>query len=128
MDLDRDVAEREPRGHLLVHQPGCHEGHHFALAAGQRGVTLLQVRQVQRCRAPFPVDVQRLGDGGEQGFIVDRLGEKADGAGLHRAHRLRNVAMAADQDDWDGDAVVEQFLLEIEAVARPELDVEEEAR
>ena len=37
----------------------------------------------------------------EQFLVVERLGEEIDGAGLHRPHGHRDVAVAGDEDDRD---------------------------
>src|SRR5262249_43629632 len=98
MDLDRHLPCSQLRGALLVELPRHDEGHDLALTRRERGVAILQRRQLV---LPLPGDLvalERLVDGIEQVLVVERLGEELDRAGLHGLHGRRDVAVAGDED------------------------------
>src|SRR3546814_7244075 len=55
VDLDRDLAELEFRGNLLVQLTGGHQHHDFPLARRQRAETLPQIRENCRVRPAVAV-------------------------------------------------------------------------
>src|SRR5712672_2269660 len=59
MDLDRNLAEAELGGRLLVHKPCSDERHHLALACGEQFVGGAQRRRAVLCLACLAVTLER---------------------------------------------------------------------
>ena len=66
-------------------------------------------------------------NGIEQHLVIERFGEKLGGAGLHRAHGHRNVAMPADEDDRKSDPRFRELLLKRESTHAGQPNVQHEA-
>ncbi|MNN04850.1 hypothetical protein D3C81_1175890 [compost metagenome] len=118
MNLDRYLADADLARNLLVEQPGHGQRHDLGLARRQRLVVGAQRLHLPHPQAPNPVFVERGGHRVEQVLVADRLGQEVLGAGLHRRHGHRNVAVAGHEDDGDVDAHLGQPGLEVEP-ARP---------
>jgi hypothetical protein len=127
MDLDGDQAQPQLGCDLLVDPPGDHELHDFALALRERAVAHLQLGQSRCVASPCAVAFDGRVDGVEQHLLVERLGEKVGRAGLHRAHRHRNVPVPRDEDDRQRDACLGQLLLKGESAHARQPHVEHEA-
>ena len=70
---------------------------------------------------------QRLLHRLEEVLVGERLGEKLDGAGLHRPHRRRDVPVAGDEDDGDARVHPGELALEVEPGEARHLHVDDQA-
>ena len=127
MGLHRDLADRELGPNLLVQQPRDHECHHIALAMTQRCVAIPQLAQLLLAPERVLAARERLADGGKDDVVAERLGEKLDRAGLHRAYRHRHVGIPRDEDDRHVRPIGSDALLQVEAVEIRKPDVEDQA-
>ena len=92
---------------------------------------------VSKCprSASITADARRRGavaldadiNGVEQVLIAKRLGQEFDRAGLHGAHRHRDVAVPGDEDDREVEPRLRDFALEIEPAQARHADVEHQA-
>ena len=127
MHLDGHLADPELAGDLLVEPPGDDQRHHLALARGQRLEAGAQFGQPHLAGAAGAVLFERRADRVEQILVAERLGQELDGAGLHRPHRHRDVAIAGDEDDRQLRLGLRQLALHVETAAPREAHVEHDA-
>src|SRR6478752_1259978 len=103
MDLDRDLAQADVAGYLLV-QPACDNARHdLSLARGQSLEALPERCNNLGVLPPGAVPRNAEVNGVEQLLVAKWLSEKLDGASLHGLHCHGNVAVAGDEDDWKMD-------------------------
>src|SRR5262249_13256492 len=127
MDLDRDLAETEGAGDLLIHQARRDQRHDLVFATGQPFDRL----------APGPIRLVALAvvfvapEGCSHGIqhvlIAKRLGKEVDGTRLHGAHRHGYVAMPRHEDDRDADIRLLELGLEIQSAYAGQPDIEHQA-
>jgi hypothetical protein len=127
VDLDRDLAEADQGGDLLVHQAGGDMAHHLALARRQGLVLGADVALGRGFGTVLGIALERRRHGIEHVLVAKRLGEEIDRAGLHGAHRHRNVAVAGHEDDWIADALADELALQIEPAHAGKADVQHDA-
>jgi hypothetical protein len=116
VQLDRDLAYPEVEGDLLAEAPP----RHFTqdLAVRQR-LQAFDVAPDDQGVGPSRRVERNAGDHRiEQRLVAHRLGEKIDGARLHRLHRHRNITMSSQEDDRLRIAALRQMVLQVKA-ARP---------
>src|SRR4029453_3549536 len=77
--------------------------------------------------APNPIAFQADLNGVEQVLVAEGLGQKLDGAPLHRLHGHRDVAMPGDKDDGSLDVGGQQLALKVETAATGQAYVQDEA-
>src|SRR5438067_9063601 len=99
MHLDGHLADPELAGDLLVEPAGDDEAQDLSLAGGQGLEAGPQFGEAYLVGAADAVLFKRDTDRIEQILVAERLGQKLDGARLHRRHRHRDVAIAGDEDD-----------------------------
>src|SRR5438270_1606396 len=99
MHLDGHLADPELAGDLLVEPAGDDEAQDLSLAGGQGLKACPQFGEAHLVGAADAVLFKRDTDRIEQILVAERLGQKLDGARLHRPHRHRDVAIAGDEDD-----------------------------
>src|SRR5262249_37477125 len=128
MNLHRDFLNPQLAGHLLVQETRDYELQDFPLAPGQRVVTLVKCLELYGARQTRPTVAQRVVDRGEQGAVIDGLGEKFDGAGLHGADARGHVAVSADKDDRKPGIFPLQALLKLEPAQVSERHIEHDTR
>ena len=68
-----------------------------------------------------------VADGVEQRLVPDRLGQEIDGAGLHRLHCHRDVAVTGEEDNRLRVVCRGEMLLEIETARPRHADIEHQA-
>src|SRR5215813_8317392 len=100
MRLDSDFADAEFAAHLLVQQPGGHQGHHLPLARGEGSVTIPDFFRLRRIAESHAAALERLPDSGQKRIITEWLCEELDCTRLHRLHRHRHITVSGDEDDW----------------------------
>src|SRR5262249_52028519 len=66
-------------------------------------------------------------NGVEKILIAERLGQKLNGAPLHRLHRHRDVAVPGDEDDREFPVYRGELTLQIEAALPWQSDIEHQA-
>ncbi|MPN18910.1 hypothetical protein SDC9_166275 [bioreactor metagenome] len=124
--LDRAFGNAEFEGDHLVGAALDHLQQHFLLARRQLVVARLQFLGFQAFVEGAADVGQRRSDGVQQGEVFERLFQEVDGAGLHRPHRVGDVAVAGDEDDRQRPAAPRQFVLQRQAVDAGHADVEDE--
>ena len=78
--------------------------------------------------AAFTVAFERNLNRIEEILIPERLGEEFDRARLHGAHRHRDIAVSADENDGNLDARLGEFGLKVESAQAGQSDIEHQAR
>src|SRR5260221_1706872 len=127
MDLDRNLAQPQFAGDLLVDQSGSDEAHHLSFALGQPLEVYAQVCDPMLVLPAFAVALERGGDRVQHVLIAKRLGEKIDGAGFHGLHRHRDVAVPGHEYDGNVDVRLAELGLKIEPADPRQPDIEDEA-
>ena len=108
----------------LFMSPVVTKRHDLLLARGQLFEQPLELLQALGFLAPFPVALERDGDGVEQILIAERLDQEIDGPGFHRPHRHRHVAVPGDEDDRYVDIRLGELGLKVEPAALRQPDIE----
>src|SRR4051794_18807467 len=113
MDLHGGFRDAQIAGNLLVKSPLRNPNQDGALTRGQRFKSPPEVAQDliilaahTVAREPNTYRVQKI-------LLSERLGQKLDGACLHRLHAHRNVPMSGHEDDWARDARCGEIALKI---------------
>src|SRR5438067_470623 len=113
VNLDRLLAEAEVHG--------------LPLARRQARYPAADLRSLRVGEPPLPVDLEPFPDAVEEQLAADRLLEEIEGAGPHGARRRRHVAVAADDDDGQGQAAGDERVLEVDAAQPRHAEVDDEA-
>jgi hypothetical protein len=126
MDLQRDLADAELGGRLLVEEAAHDERQDLELSRCECGQPPAQLPELARPVPGLAITVEGRVDRSHQVLLPERLGQEVDGARLHRAHGGRNVSAAGDENDgWMGTA--RDPALQIEPAHVRELDIEDQA-
>ena len=127
--LDRDLAQADFRGNLLVEKAARDEVHDFPFAGGQRCITISERHTNGVALSSLPIARDRLSNGIKQSLLADRLQQEFDRAMLHGLDGHGNVAVSSDEDDREGIVGFDELPLEVETArgrARKS-DIEHEA-
>src|SRR5262249_47542787 len=127
MHFDGDFAQPDLGCDLFAHQPARDQAHDFALALGQRREMRLQVGNRTLMLTPPLVALDCGRDSIEKILIAKGLGQEIDGARFHRPHRHGDIAMAANEYDWNSNIRLRQLGLEVETTQAGQSDIEYEA-
>src|SRR4051812_46221252 len=127
VDLDRDLAEADQGGDLLVHQAGGDVAHYLALARRQGLVLGADVLLGRGFGPVLRIAFERRGHCIEHVLVAKWLGEEINGASLHGTHRHRYVPMARHEDDRIADALPDELALQVEPTHAGKADVQHDA-
>src|SRR6185312_3411384 len=127
MDLDRFLGSSQRRGDLLVDLARDELAEDLTLARCQSGDALHDPVSGNPGRTLRGVNRQGLLHSCEQFAGVDGLGEKVDGATLHRAYAFGDVPLAAEEHDGAAAAAAAQGLLQLQATHLRHGQIEDEA-
>jgi hypothetical protein len=124
MHLHRGFREPGFCCHLLVHQSGRHQSHHFALARTQS----LKQSAHPGCRfIAFPAYAITLDgdrDGVQDVLLAEWFRQEIHRARLHCSRRHGNIGVSGHEDDGDADVRAGELGLKIEAADARQPDVE----
>src|SRR5262245_17311212 len=127
MRLDRDLADAELVGYLLVEQATDDQRHDLPLAPAERCVAVSQQAYLRIAGERRPAAVERLPDRADQHVLIDRFRQELDGAALHRLDDHRGITMSGDEDERHVVAIDGDELLQLETVEVGKIDVEDQA-
>lgn len=99
MNFDRLLRGSEITGDLFVKRAGNNVLHHLEFPWGQRLEPFAGRGALFDVFASLHRAAQRDKDSFKQIFIIHRLGEKIDGAGLHGFHASRHITMPGQEND-----------------------------
>lgn len=125
MDLYRGFGDAQVAGDLLVQTPLGDLSQNCTLARCQDFESRPERAQCLLILAAFTVLSESKIDRVQKILISERLGEKLDGARLHRLHAHRDVAMSGHEDDRESDARHGESSLKIQSTTTRQSRIED---
>ncbi len=110
VDLKRHLADSSSAAACMLSRPLANQQQDFSFAGGEDGKTLLQLVQLRPLQAGYAILTYCRIDRLYQLRMAKRFDQKIDGAGLHRPHGRRNIAMSGNE--YDGGDLRRQSALE----------------
>jgi len=127
MSLDRDLAEADRCGNLLVELACDDEIHDFALAHAQAVVARAELVACLFAAAMGAVTFQPPEYRIQQFLLVEWFGHELDGTALHGTDGHGNIAMPSDEDYGKMHALVGEAALEVQAALARQPHIEHQA-
>jgi hypothetical protein len=123
--FDSLLAGAQLRSNLLVQSATNDPRHYFPFAWCKRLETTMNEAANLGLRAVFLIAPKRLLDCGKQPKIVDGLGQKIDGALLHRGNAHADVTDSGQENDGERILGSDQCMLQLEASQPRHANVEQ---
>jgi hypothetical protein len=127
MNVQRLGADAQLLSDDAVGLAGAHKFEHFAFARGQLGHALGDGRAFAADLVHVLFHVQGAADGLQGLLFAEGLLQHVHGAFLDRLHGQGNVGVGAEDDDRDGDVVLDQVLVQLGAAHAGHAQVEHQA-
>src|SRR5262249_45026226 len=123
----RGLARAQLTRDLLGEPPCHHPCHHVPLSRGERVKPAAQGGHLRLLRARVAVAGERLVHGVEQVLVAEGLGQKVHGPGFHRLHAHRDIAVASDENNGEGQVARRQPPLQLQPAEAWQSHIEHQA-
>jgi hypothetical protein len=99
MCLHCNLADAELPTDLFIQQTRNHQSHDLLFTRSECRVAVPKFAHFRFMSASEAAFFKGLPNGGQQYFVIERLGEEFDSAALHRLHGFWHVAITGNEND-----------------------------